>query len=84
MNVINCNLEWNRIGIVVANGDEVRITGNNIEGCLGPAIMASGVWGLTITSNYMEDNNLKVPAYNIGGHYTTVIGDIILTGTGTT
>ena len=84
VNVINCNLEWNRIGIVVANGDEVRITGNNIEGCLGPAIMVSGVWGLTISSNYMEDNNLKVPAYNIGGHYTTVIGDIILTGTGTT
>lgn len=84
VNVINCNLEWNRIGIVVANGDEVRLTGNNIEGCLGPAIMASGVWGLTISSNYMEDNNLKVPAYNIGGHYTTVIGDIILTGTGTT
>jgi hypothetical protein len=25
--------------------------GNNIEGCGGPAIMASGVWGLTISSN---------------------------------
>ena len=44
----NNNLEWNRIGVVVANGDEVRIQGNNFEGCVGPGIMVSGVWGLVV------------------------------------
>ena len=48
VNILNNNLEWNRIGVVVANGDEVRIQGNNIEGCGGPGIMVSGVWGLVV------------------------------------
>jgi hypothetical protein len=34
------------------------------------------------SSNYFEDNNLHVPAYNIAGHLTPIFGDVILTGTG--
>lgn len=80
--VTNSNFEWNGIGIAIDAGDDVLISGNDIEGHGGPGIVAAGVWGLTVFGNYYEANNNQHPTYQVGQYAMPIVGDVILTGAG--
>ena len=57
--VLNSRFEGSNqgVGILVNGGAAVLLEGNCIEGCGGPAVIANGVRGLTVRSNYYEANN---------------------------
>ena len=38
----------------------------------GPGIVAAGVWGLTVSSNYYEANNGAPPTYSVHGQHHQV------------
>jgi hypothetical protein len=88
------NFYGNTLPVIVEDGAQILISGNVIEGSQGPAIIASSIYGLTISSNYFESNNMcTYPAcadglniYQIGSRgddrsfNVSVHADIILNG----
>ena len=81
--VQNNNYYGNGLPIVIQQAAQILIQGNVIEGNQGPAIVATDVEGLTISSNYFEANN-RDPKLNTwelsAGRNVTVNADIVLNG----
>ena len=86
------NFYGNHLPLVVEDGAQIQISGNVIEGSQCPAIVAASVYGLLISSNYFESNNmcvdcaLKCNVYQVGpkgsnGSFNVSISaDIVLNG----
>lgn len=51
VDITGCNFYGNELPIIAEEGGQIKICGNTIEGSQGAAIIASSIYGLTISSN---------------------------------
>lgn len=61
IDITGCNFYGNQIAVLAEEAGQVQISGNCMEGGQGPAIIASSIYGLTVSSNYFESNNMCGP-----------------------
>ena len=52
--------------MLAEEGAQIKPSGNCMEGGRGPATIASSIYGLTISSNYFESNNMCGPGRGHG------------------
>eukprot|EP01050_Picozoa_sp_SAG11_P008881 SAG11_NODE_803_length_7098_cov_10.219174_7_plen_585_part_00 len=74
------------VGIVLNNGEAVRIVGNCFQSLGGPAIYANQIGALTISGSYYEANNQRTTNFTWTGADAPAVGtlcaEIVLNGAG--
>ena len=93
VDVTGSNFYGNHIAVLAEEGAQIKLSGNCMEGGQGPAIIASSIYGLTVSSNYFEANNMCGPGrghgacplnlntYSLGqGFNQSINADIVLNG----
>ena len=66
IDVTGSNFYGNHIAVLAEEAAQIKISGNCMEGGQGPAIIASSIYGLTVSSNYFEANNACGPGRGHG------------------
>lgn len=61
IDVTGSNFYGNGIAVLAEEAGQIKLSGNCMEGGQGPAVIASSVYGLTISANYFESNNMCGP-----------------------